>query len=73
MEFRDKRLGAWLIEYVKNLAFELATSQLGVRFVTIDAYQKKEAYYAHLGFVRNEALMKDKRRKLISMRADIFD
>lgn len=35
MEFRDKRLGAWLIEYVKNLAFELATSQLGVRFVTM--------------------------------------
>lgn len=62
----------FLIDYVKDIAFELGTSRLGVRVLTLDAYPNRFEYYQNLVFIRNEAI-KTSSNGNISMRADIFE
>lgn len=70
VRFRGQGFGRFLINYVKDMAFRLSTTQLGVRFITVDAYLNKVDYYASNGFIRNEEIH---RKGNVSMRADIFD
>lgn len=72
VRFSGYGFGGFLINYVKSVAFELGTSRVGVRFLTLDAYPNKVKYYEGFGFVRNEA-MKPGPSGNVSMRADIFD
>jgi len=71
-KYKDYGLGSFLIDYVKDIAFELSTSKVGVRFLTLDAYSGKEQYYSDKGFIRNEAMNK-RMDGTVSMRADVFD
>ncbi|MDD3880380.1 MAG: hypothetical protein PHP26_10430 [Syntrophomonas sp.] len=63
--------GAYLVEYTKNLAFELSRSKLGVKYITIDAYENRIDFYAGLGFVLNQAL-KPMSNGAMSMRYNIL-
>jgi len=72
VKYKEYGFGRFLIDYVKDIAFELGTSRLGVRFLTLDAYPNRFEYYQSLGFIRNEAL-KTSPNGNISMRADIFE
>lgn len=74
VEFKELRLGKFLIEYVKDIAYNLNESTVGVRFLTLDAYQDRVNYYSEeLGFIVNSRGKKPKDRTTpISMRADIF-
>ncbi|WP_347490113.1 hypothetical protein ABDB91_02770 [Desulfoscipio sp. XC116] len=54
IRFREYGLGGFLIDYIKDIAYELSTSKIGVRFITLDAYPGKEKYYLDNGFIRNE-------------------
>ncbi|KKM08722.1 hypothetical protein SY88_21610 [Clostridiales bacterium PH28_bin88] len=64
-------LGRFLIDYVKDIADDLTTSTLGIRFLTLDSYPDRVEYYRNLGFLENEAYKR--RTETVSMRADIFD
>lgn len=68
---KGQGLGKFLIDYVKSVAEELASSTLGVRFITVDSYPEKVNYYHSLGFIENTT--GKARRRTVSMRADIFD
>ncbi|MEW6183038.1 MAG: hypothetical protein AB1500_07660 [Bacillota bacterium] len=57
--------GVFMIEYVKREAKRLR-NELGIRFVTLDAYLNNVEYYKRFGFVINE---RNKRKNIISMRA----
>lgn len=73
IKFRDYMFGKFLVEYAKQLAYDLNEDTVGVRFLTLDAYPDKVDYYKEkLGFIENEAV-KTKSGQPISMRADIFD
>lgn len=72
----DKRMqkrgfGIFLVDYVKDLAYELSETKLGVRFVTLDAYPERVVYYERLDFVRNEH-EDNVGRNTVSMRAEIL-
>jgi GNAT superfamily N-acetyltransferase len=69
---RGLGLGRLLIDYVKDMAFELSTSRLGVRFITTDAYANRVDYYSRLGFRPNLAA-RGKSSPTVSMRVDVFD
>jgi GNAT superfamily N-acetyltransferase len=71
-KYRGLGLGCLLIGYVKDLAFELSTSRLGVRFITTDAYVRRVDYYCSLGFIPNQAA-RGKSTPTVSMRTDIFE
>jgi len=71
-KFKSFEFGKRLVEYVKNMAYELSQTQIGVRFITIDAYLERVEFYRSLDFVENEKLNQGK-RTTISMRSDIFD
>jgi GNAT superfamily N-acetyltransferase len=71
-KYRGLGLGGVLIDYVKDMAYELSTSKVGVRFITADAYIQKVDYYSCLGFIPNQA-NRNKTSPTQSMRADIFD
>ena len=70
--YRGLGLGRLLIDYVKDMAFELSTSRLGVRFITTDAYANRVDYYSRLGFILNLAA-RGKSSPTVSMRVDVFD
>jgi len=72
LKYKDYGLGSFLIDYIKDIAFELSTSKVGVRFITLDAYSDREQYYSDKGFIRNGAMNK-RSDGTISMRTDIFD
>jgi len=57
----------WVIGYLKG--FE----RVAVRFITVDAYQKRIGYYEELGFVRNEHVDYARMREgmPLSMRFDL--
>ncbi len=55
VNFKGIGLGQILIEYVKNMAYELSTTKVGVRFITADAYLERVDYYGRLGFIPNQA------------------
>jgi GNAT superfamily N-acetyltransferase len=71
-KYQGLGLGRVLIDYIKNMAFELSTSKLGVRFITADAYLKKVDYYKALGFIPNQAA-RGRSSPTLSMRADIYE
>ncbi|MDI6711115.1 MAG: GNAT family N-acetyltransferase [Bacillota bacterium] len=73
IRFRGRYFGAWLVEYVKGLAFRLSKTQLGVRFITLDAYPDRVKYYESLGFMQNEEESRRRSCSTVSMRADVFD
>lgn len=67
-EYKDLDLDSFIIGYVKNLAWELAITKVGVRFLTLDTEASKEEFYASKGFVRNGVGEED----YVSMRLDIL-
>ncbi|MCL6477057.1 MAG: GNAT family N-acetyltransferase [Peptococcaceae bacterium] len=70
-KYRNLGLGKFLVQLVKQLAFELNDNSVGVRYLTLDAYPKRVEYYQQeLGFVVNERRVGKNRP--VSMRADIF-
>lgn len=71
-KYQDLGLGRVLIDYIKDMAFELSTSKLGVIFITADAYLEKVDYYKGLGFIPNQAA-RGRSSPTLSMRADIYD
>jgi GNAT superfamily N-acetyltransferase len=71
LKFVGIGLGQVLIEYVKDMAHELSTSRLGVRFITTDAYLQRVDYYGRLGFIPNQAAH-GRSSPTKSMRADIY-
>lgn len=74
LKYRKLKLGIFLIEYIKNLAYELSETVLGVRLLTLDAYPERVKYYSNINFSVNEEMKRRKRRDgAVSMRIDIFD
>lgn len=71
-KYKDYGFGKRLVEYVKNMAYELSQTQIGVRFITLDAYPERVKFYRDLDFTENEKVNQGN-RTTISMRADIFD
>lgn len=73
IKFKNLKLGKFLVDYIKSIAYDLNDSTVGVRFLTLDAYPKRVNYYREeLGFIINE-YTKRKDGLPVSMRADIFD
>lgn len=72
VRYRGLSFGKFLVDYCKDMAYELAKSKLGIRFLTLDSYPNRVDYYGELGFIKNEAINKSRTFNL-SMRADIFD
>lgn len=70
VKFRSHGFGTFILEYVRLQVLEISES-VGVRFLTLDAYQHREAYYETLGFKRNQN--QGKNSTTISMRLDIFE
>ncbi len=71
VKFKNLGLGKFLIEFVKQLAFELNENTVGIRFITLDAYPERVEYYrSEVGFLVNERGTKS---RVISMRADIYE
>lgn len=70
LKFQDYDLDSFIIDFAKNTAFELASSKVGVRFVTTDVPFSREEFYAGKGFVRNKS---GETGSIVSMRADIFE
>lgn len=69
--FKDyEGLDSFIIDYARNVAFELWTSKVGVRFLTLDADLSQESYFSQKGFVRNRS---NDTGETISFRMDIFD
>lgn len=70
-KFKDyEGFEAFVIDYAKNVAFELWTSKVGVRYLTLDADLSQEHYFTEKGFIRNRSNDAD---GMISMRMDIFE
>jgi GNAT superfamily N-acetyltransferase len=63
--------GGFLIEYVRDLCLGLS-SDIGIRFVTLDAFPHRVPYYEHLGFKTNLTYAKDTRKPMVSMRSDYY-
>jgi GNAT superfamily N-acetyltransferase len=63
-------MGELLVRFAFLTAQDLG-ERTGCRLLTLDAYPKSEAFYAKLGFVRNEEKEYDGRRNA-SMRLDVF-
>jgi len=72
IQYKKYGFGEKPVDYVKDLALNLCESQLGVRFITVDAYCNKVDFYRNLDFTENQRLQTNK-RSTVSMRADIFD
>lgn len=73
VRFKGCSFGKFLIDYIKNTAFEISTTKVGVRFLTLDAYLHRVGYYESLGFIRNEAMRVNPHNNTVSMRADIYE
>jgi len=74
IKFEKCSFGRFLIDYVKDLAYRLHTTVLGIRFITLDAYPDKINYYENSGFIRNiQANSRKRDDGAVSMRSDIFD
>jgi GNAT superfamily N-acetyltransferase len=71
-KYKGMGLGNVLIDYIKDMAYELSTSRLGVRFITADAYLHRVEYYQCLGFIPNQAA-RGRSSPTLSMRADIYE
>lgn len=69
--FKDyEGFDSFIIDYAKNIAWEIGSSKVGVRFLTLDAPLSMEEYFTGKGFVRNNSTADS---DLISMRMDIFE
>ncbi len=72
-KFRNLGIGKFLVEYIKQHAYDINENAVGVRFLTVDAYPHKVKYYQdELGFLINQS-NKIIEGRPVSMRADIFD
>ena len=69
--FRGYGFGRLLIEYVRDLCGNISMD-VGIRFVTLDAYPHRVEYYRSLGFKESMTYARDKRRQMISMRSDYY-
>lgn len=69
--FRGFGFGELLIEYVRDLCSTLSAN-VGIRFITLDAYPHRVEYYRRLGFKENLLYARDKRKTMISMRSDYY-
>jgi predicted GNAT family N-acyltransferase len=69
--FAELRLGRMLLDYVRMEMLELSQKALGIRFITLDAYEHRVPYYSSIGFVRNSN--QGKNSPTVSMRLDIFE
>ncbi len=74
LNFHGLGLGKFLVRYVKQHAYALHTDgNIGVRFITVDAYPDKVPYYQNaFGFIVNKS-HRIKEGRPVSMRLDIFD
>jgi GNAT superfamily N-acetyltransferase len=68
--FRERGAGRTLVAYGYFLAIELS-KRAGCRLLTVDAYPAAIAFYARLGFVRNQDKAYDGKEHP-SMRLDVF-
>ncbi len=71
IKMQKRGFGTFLVEHVKDVAYELSKTKLGVRFITLDAYPERITYYERLGFIRNEH-EGNIRGNLVSMRAEFW-
>lgn len=75
--FQAQGIGRNLITTVIGLAETLA-SQVGCRYVTLDALPERVTYYEGIGFIRNRAVNEDRKQRFgqepeqISMRFDVL-
>jgi len=67
----NEGLGAALVRFAYVKVIELATSHVGCRLLTLDAYPESISFHEKLGFVRNGAKAYEGRRHP-SMRLDVF-
>ncbi len=69
-QYRDLGLGKLLFDYVRMEIIELAQRNLGIRFITLDAYEHRVPYYSSLRFMKNNN--QGRNCSTISMRLDIY-
>ena len=68
VKFKDYDLDSFIIDFAKNVAFEMWTSKVGVRYLTLDTDASREEFFASKGFVRNRSDSEG----IISMRLDVL-
>ncbi|EGL20013.1 MULTISPECIES: GNAT family N-acetyltransferase [unclassified Paenibacillus] len=69
-KYKDLKLGRYLMEYVQYQVLNISQEQLGIRFITLDAYPARVPFYESLNFIQN--VQQDARKGTVSMRFDIF-
>ena len=70
VSFRGHEFGRFMVEYVHFQVLTLRQA-VGVRYLTLDAYPSRVAYYESLGFAQNLA-HRNPKSHTVSMRKDIF-
>lgn len=70
IRFKDYKFGRMLMEYIQFIILKMSREQLGIRFITLDAYEDRVSYYESLQFKENA--QQDKRKETVSMRLDIY-
>lgn len=70
IRFKDFKFGRMLMEYIQFIILKMSREQLGIRFITLDAYEDRVSYYESLQFKENA--QQDKRKETVSMRLDIY-
>lgn len=68
--FRNGGFGTMMLKAVHRKILDLA-SQIGARFMTLDAYLPRVPYYESLGFIKNSN--QGKNIPTVSMRKDIYE
>lgn len=68
-DHQKKGIGTVMFNMILGFVVEELQPNLGVRFISVDAYRGSEGFYADLGFVRNIAEVNPE-RDVISMRYD---
>ena len=63
-------LGKITLEIVIGMALSINKTGIACRYLTVDAYREREAWYAKRGFIKNES--RPSKGPMISMRKDIY-
>ncbi len=69
-DFRKRVVGTFLVKAAVGKIAGAIIKEIGVRFVTVDAYEQATEFYKKLGFTQNLA---KKRTSGLSMRYDLID
>lgn len=71
IKFRELKLGKLMIDYIIYKILKDFQINIGVRMVTLDAYEDSIGFYLDIGFDVNRN--QGKSSSTVSMRLDIFD